>query len=213
MTEEISSAISSVPTYEPDDENSEIIATEEILSATSSAPAYKPDDEKPEITATEEISSTASSVPTNKSDDEKPEITATEEISSTASSAPTNKYDDEKHEITATEKLVTESMIITPPPVYRTFAPLNIPMYRRRQTLTILVWFLMPWTCLYLSLVLLRCHNWYIVSSFIIYLTWMVFFQKYPRQGGLKVQWLRRLDWWKWFAGKENFLLINMFFI
>jgi hypothetical protein len=138
-----------------------------------------------------------------------------EEISSTISSAPTYEPEDEKPEVTATEKLVTESMIIPPPPVNRTFAPLNIPLYRRRQTLTILVWFLMPWTCLYLSFVLLRCHNWYIVGSFIFYLTWMVFFQKYPREGGLKVQWFRRLKWWKWFSGKENILFFseNSYFI
>lgn len=86
----------------------------------------------------------------------------------------------------------------------RTFAPLNVPLYRRRQTLTILVWLLMPWLCLYLSLVLLRCHNWYIVGAFIAYLTWMFAFQKYSREGGLRQDWLRKLEWWKWFAGKDK---------
>jgi hypothetical protein len=127
----------------------------------------------------------------------------TEEVSSTTSSAPAYEPDDEKSEVTATEKLVIESTIITPsPPVQPIFAPLNIPLYRRRQTLVILVWFLIPWACLYASLILLRSHNWYVVGAFIAYLTWMVFFQKYPRQGGLKQQWFRRLQFWKWYAGK-----------
>jgi hypothetical protein len=84
----------------------------------------------------------------------------------------------------------------------RTFAPLNIPLSRRRETLTILVWFMMPWTCFYLSFVLLRSNNWYIVCTFVLYLTWMMFLQKYPRQGGFRQQWLRRLEWWHWFSGK-----------
>ncbi|CAF1117275.1 unnamed protein product [Adineta steineri] len=124
----------------------------------------------------------------------------TEEIAYSISTVSTHEQNDEISEVSATEKLVIESMIITPTSVNRTFAPLNTPLYRRRQTLAILVWFLMPWTCLYISFVLLRSHNWYIVTAFITYLTWMVFFQKYPRQGGLKQQWLRRLQCWKWFA-------------
>ncbi|CAF1099668.1 unnamed protein product [Adineta steineri] len=124
----------------------------------------------------------------------------TEEIAYSISNISTHEQNDEISEVSATEKLVTESMIITPTSVNRTFAPLNTPLYRRRQTLAILVWFLMPWTCLYISFVLLRSHNWYIVTAFITYITWMVFFQKYPRQGGLKQQWLRRLQCWKWFA-------------
>jgi hypothetical protein len=130
-----------------------------------------------------------------------------EEVLPRTSSVLPDEPDDEKPVIPATEKLVTESMIITPPSVnHRTFAPLNIPLSRRRQTLTILVWFLLPWFCLSLSFVLLRCQNWYVVSVFIGYLTWMVFFQKYPRTGGMKQQWLRRLSWWTWFAGKDNII-------
>ncbi|CAF2355548.1 unnamed protein product [Rotaria sp. Silwood2] len=124
----------------------------------------------------------------------------TEEVSSIKLSISTDEPADENFAVTATEKSINHSTPITPTLVHRTFAPLNTPLYRRRQTLTILVWFLMPWICLYISLLLLRCHNWYIVGAFIAYLTWMGFFQKYPRQGGLKQQWFRRLKWWKWFA-------------
>lgn len=129
----------------------------------------------------------------------------TEEVlSSTASAPPLVEPEDiPPVEVSAVEKLATQTTINPPPsPGSRTFAPLNTPFYRRRQTLTILVWFLMPWTCLYISFLLLRSENWYLVSAFIIYLTWMVFFQKYSRQGGVKQQWLRRLEWWKWFAGR-----------
>ncbi|CAF1228957.1 unnamed protein product [Adineta ricciae] len=125
----------------------------------------------------------------------------TEEIVPASSSPVMTEPEDENTKMVPEEKLARESMIFAPStPTNRTFAPLNIPLYRRRQTLTILTWFLMPWICLYISLVLLRCHNWYVVGAFIAYLTWMVFFQKYPYEGGLKQQWLRRLKWWKWFA-------------
>ncbi|CAM4950353.1 unnamed protein product [Rotaria socialis] len=112
--------------------------------------------------------------------------------------------DDKSHnEVSNTQskqELTNQSEQLTLTSNHRTFAPLNTPFYRRRQTLTILVWFTMPWICLYISFVLLRCHNWYIVASFIAYLTWMVFFQTFSRRGGLKQQWLRRLEWWTWFA-------------
>jgi hypothetical protein len=159
----------------------------------------------------EEVASTTSPIPSYEPDDEKPSFTATEEVSSPISPISSNEPDDEKLPLTATEELVTHSM--GPLSMNRTFAPLNTPMYRRRQTLTILAWFLMPWSCLYISLVLLRCHNWYIVGTFIAYLTWMVFFQKYPRTGGMKKQWLRRLTWWKWFAGKIIFFVLRFCFL
>ncbi|CAF4376672.1 unnamed protein product, partial [Rotaria sordida] len=125
----------------------------------------------------------------------------TEEISSTKSSIPIYESNNENSPVTATEQLVSRSITITSTSIHRTFAPLNTPLYRRRQTFTILVWLLMPWVCLYISLLLLRCNNWYIVGTFIVYLTWTIFFQKHSRQGGLKQKWLRRLKWWKWFAG------------
>ncbi|CAF4147564.1 unnamed protein product, partial [Rotaria sordida] len=82
----------------------------------------------------------------------------------------------------------------------RVFAPLNTPLYRRRQTLTILVWWLFPWICLYISLVCLRSNNPYIFYGTLAYITWMALFRNFTRRGGLRQQWLRRLAWWKWFA-------------
>lgn len=83
----------------------------------------------------------------------------------------------------------------------RIFAPLNIPWYRRCQTLTILVWWLLPWSCLLLTIVLLRSDSWFIFGGMILYITWMIVIRKYPKEGGHRQQWLRRLVWWKWYAG------------
>ncbi|CAF4774176.1 unnamed protein product, partial [Rotaria magnacalcarata] len=116
------------------------------------------------------------------------------------SSLSDDKSHDEVFHTTSKQELINQYERSTPTSNHRTFAPLNTPLYRRRQTLTILVWFTMPWICLYTSFVLLRCHNWYIVAGFIAYLTWMVFFQTSSRRGGFKQQWLRRLEWWTWFA-------------
>ena len=123
---------------------------------------------------------------------------------SSSSSSSSTSNDEKSNAVTSYESSSSSSSApLTPTSVNRTFAPLNIPLSRRRETFTLLVWFLIPWTCLYLSLVLLRCNNWYIVSAFIVYLTWMMFFQRYPREGGHRQQWFRRLGCWTWFAGRH----------
>ena len=88
---------------------------------------------------------------------------------------------------------------------HRIFAPLNTPWYRRCQTLTILVWWLLPWFCLYLTISCLRSDRWYFTVGIIVYITWMVLSRKYHTEGGLRQQWLRRLVWWRWFAGLCRF--------
>ncbi|CAF1202696.1 unnamed protein product [Rotaria sordida] len=124
----------------------------------------------------------------------------TEEIQ--YSTAASTRFESAHETRASTEKLDTQSVVRpSPSSANRTFAPLNTPFYRRRQTLTILVSWTMPWFCLYISLLLLRSNNWYVFLGFIAYLTWMVLFRKYPQQGGLRQQWFRRLAWWKWFAG------------
>ena len=138
----------------------------------------------------------------------------TEEVVSLATSISTYELEDKKPVRTTIDRLEgSESNKITLRSIHRTFAPLNTPLYRRRQTLTILVWFLTPWICLYISLVLIRCEEWYIVVAFIAYLTWMFFFQRYSRKGGLKQQWFRRLRWWTWFAGKNKIFLSDIYFL
>jgi len=83
----------------------------------------------------------------------------------------------------------------------RIFAPLNIPLYRRCQTLTIVVWWILPWFCLFLTITLLRSDSWLISGAMLLYLIWMVTLRKHPKQGGHRQQWLRRITWWKWYAG------------
>ena len=184
MTDEVSSttAISS-PTEEPVEVGFEDVGNEKSETTTADTPVATPS-EKSEYVQTETlVTKPTTSIP--------PERIVIDPTSSAVS-----------------EKPVTEPAPLTPTSAQRTFAPLNIPLSRRRETLTILVWFLLPWFCLYLSLVILRCNNWYIVGAFVLYLTWMMFLQKYPREGGYRQQWLRRLVWWKWFASKQNILFI-----
>ena len=153
---------------------------------------------------TEEVSSTTASKSIDEREESLLEKNETEESWTTTSVSPVQESEPALVQAIQVEKteLITSGTPETPSSANRTFAPLNIPLSRRRQTLTILVWFLLPWTCLYISFLLLRCNNWYVVGTFILYLTWMMFMQKYPREGGYKQQWLRRLAWWKWFAGK-----------
>ncbi|CAF1417284.1 unnamed protein product [Adineta ricciae] len=82
----------------------------------------------------------------------------------------------------------------------RIFAPLNIPWYRRFQTLTIVVWWLLPWFCLYLTIYFLFYCNCYSTAFMIVYITWMVKFRTFPKTGGHRQQWFRRCIWWKWFV-------------
>lgn len=93
----------------------------------------------------------------------------------------------------------------------RIFAPLNIPLYRRCQTLAVLVWFILPWFCLYLTFYLLRSDRWYLTAGLLLYLGWMFIFRTHPKKGGNRQQWFRRLIWWKWFTGM--FLQCHCYFL
>ena len=115
----------------------------------------------------------------------------TEEISSSISSIPTNEPEQKKCEVTITEKIGTESVIDSsssswPPPFRRISVPIENPSPHLRETITIVVWFFKPWLCLYISFLLLRCDNWYVVGTFIIYLSWMVFFSKISKRRWIK---------------------------
>ncbi|CAF3093091.1 unnamed protein product [Rotaria sp. Silwood2] len=84
--------------------------------------------------------------------------------------------------------------------ITRIFAPLNIPWHRRRETLTVLFCFLLPWLSVYLTIRFLRADRWYIFGSFLFYLIWMAMIRTYPTKGGYRKQWFRRLFLWKWFV-------------
>ncbi|CAF0857158.1 unnamed protein product [Adineta steineri] len=82
----------------------------------------------------------------------------------------------------------------------RIFAPLNIPWYRRCQTLTLVIWWLSPWYCLYLTFHLLFFDRWYSTICILLYMAWMYLFRTFPKTGGHRQQWLRKLIWWEWFS-------------
>ena len=176
--------------------------TEEVSSTTTSGPS-----EEPVVVGLDDVErTTTDTVPRESLNDVETKTSVPDSTTSPPLERPTTVPTTSKTQ----EKSVKELASATPTAPQRTFAPLNIPLSRRRETLTILVWFLSPWFCLYLSLVILRCNNWYIVGAFVLYLTWMMFLQKYPREGGYRQQWLRRLVWWKWFSGKWSLFGISL---
>lgn len=82
----------------------------------------------------------------------------------------------------------------------RFWAPLNIPLHRRCETLAIVLWWLLPWFCIYLTIAFLRSDRWYLCWGTLLYIGWMIVGRKYPKEGGCRQQWLRRSFWWKWYA-------------
>jgi len=79
------------------------------------------------------------------------------------------------------------------------FAPLKVPMYRRRQTLALFVSsFFSLWCCAF-ALLLIRAQGWPFYL-FLAYLVWMFFFQDYHKNGrGFKSNKFRSMGWWRWF--------------
>lgn len=77
------------------------------------------------------------------------------------------------------------------------FAPLNVPIHRRRQTLVILINALLPFAL-----------QWFFFSCFLNPFLWPILiayliFIKYdhtPETGGRAVEWVRQLFVWKWYA-------------
>jgi len=79
------------------------------------------------------------------------------------------------------------------------FSVLNVPMYRRRQTLALTCSSFFALFCCVFALLLIRASGW-IFYAFLAYVTWMLLFQTFHFDGyGLKWEAFRRLTWWKWF--------------
>jgi len=78
------------------------------------------------------------------------------------------------------------------------FAPLNVPLARRRQTAAVLGWLLIQPTCIILSFFLLRSTG-FLFYLFLIYVIWMIFGQTFNKTGGHAQMWFKRLPFWEWF--------------
>ncbi|ORX94077.1 diacylglycerol acyltransferase [Basidiobolus meristosporus CBS 931.73] len=77
------------------------------------------------------------------------------------------------------------------------FAPLNVPLQRRRQTLSVFLWASFLPICLTSFLLCLSIPIFW--PLMIIYLIW-AYFDKAPREGSRKSEWMRRLPLWRWFV-------------
>jgi hypothetical protein len=94
----------------------------------------------------------------------------------------------------------------SPPPVadkvqtqFPSFAPLNVPMYRRRQTLAFFVSSFFALFCCIFSLFCIRSSG-PLFWLFLAYVCWMLLFQDYHKNGrGFKSERFRTLKWWTWF--------------
>ncbi|KAI8921461.1 diacylglycerol acyltransferase [Entophlyctis helioformis] len=75
------------------------------------------------------------------------------------------------------------------------FAPLDVPLHRRRQTAAVLFWVLLMTLCNITSILLLS-HS----ATLPIFLAYVVFILLDPssEDGGRKLGWFRRLSLWKW---------------
>jgi len=63
----------------------------------------------------------------------------------------------------------------------------------------VLLWIVLPWLCLILSVLLIRSSG-YVLYVFLLYVAWMFLGQKFHKNGGHPQGWFRGMIWWKWFA-------------
>jgi hypothetical protein len=79
------------------------------------------------------------------------------------------------------------------------FAPLKVPLYRRRQTFALFFSSFFSLWCCALALLCIRAQGW-IFYTFLAYMIWMFLFQDYHKNGhGFKSNAFRRMKWWNWF--------------
>lgn len=77
------------------------------------------------------------------------------------------------------------------------FAPLNVPLKRRRQTVGVLFFVLLILICLGTFLILCTYPSWW---PFILIYIGYIYFDVAPEHGGRKIEWVRRWRIWSWFA-------------
>jgi 2-acylglycerol O-acyltransferase 2 len=94
------------------------------------------------------------------------------------------------------QEKVKHSLASIPAPRY---APLHVPWRRRLQTLAVLLWCSMMPICMFIFFFIcsIPILFWFPI---IIYLTWILVWDKAPENGGRPIAWVRNLTVWKLFA-------------
>jgi len=80
------------------------------------------------------------------------------------------------------------------------FAPINIPLKRRRQTFAVLVWSSLYFVALALNFIAFRYWTGWKFYLYILYLCWKLMYQTFHKDGGLPIPWLRNAIIWRWFC-------------
>ena len=80
------------------------------------------------------------------------------------------------------------------------FAPVNIPLKRRRQTFAVVVWSCMFVAAVILNFVAFRYWTGWKFYLYIMYLGWKLMYQTFHKDGGLPIPWFRNAIFWKWFV-------------
>lgn len=79
------------------------------------------------------------------------------------------------------------------------FAPVDIPLARRRQTFAVVMMlYFMPSLTLSLNLLLIRCGP-ALLLPYLLYAGWVLFVDEAHHRGGRPVRWLKGAIWWHWF--------------
>ncbi|ETO28625.1 hypothetical protein RFI_08505 [Reticulomyxa filosa] len=80
------------------------------------------------------------------------------------------------------------------------FAPVKIPLARRRQTFAVFMYTSMLFLCLGLNFLALRYWEGVYFYMYITYIGWKLVFQIFHRNGGLPIPWFRKCFLWQWFV-------------
>jgi len=77
------------------------------------------------------------------------------------------------------------------------FAPINVPLHRRRQTFAVVLWVSLLFLSVFIFFLLcLRPSWWPFVFVYLVY----IFYDTAPEHGGRRLQIIRSLPIWSWFA-------------
>lgn len=112
--------------------------------------------------------------------------------------------DDVKHQFDAgTDKLLhdaEDAMTSFAATTGIAFAPINIPLKRRRQTFAVLIWASLYFACLFLNFCVWRYVTGWKFLFYLMYIGWKGLYQTYHFDGGLPIPWFRNAFLWKWFV-------------